>query len=84
MAQKLSKGLASIDGVKVSYPTEINEIFVEFPDGVAEKLLAQGASFYPWVTPGDPAEGRMQRLIASFKTTDEDVETFLSAVKSAL
>ena len=84
MAQKLSKGLASIDGVNVSYPTEINEVFVEFPDGVAEKLLAQGASFYPWITPGDPAKGRMQRLIASFKTTDEDVETFLRAVKSEL
>ncbi len=80
MARKLSGGLAAIDGVEISYPTEINAVFACFPDGVAEKLREQGAAFYPWITPGDPASGRMQRLICSFKTTDEDVQTFLKAV----
>lgn len=82
MAKKLSGGLAAINGVTVSYPTEINEVFAVFPDGVAEKLRADGAFFYPWITPGDPADGKMQRLICSFRTDEEEVETFLSDVRN--
>lgn len=81
MAKRLSDGLAAIDGVEVSYPTEINEVFVVFPDGVAEKLRDAGAVFYPWVTPGDPADGKMHRLIASFRTTTDDVDTLLAHVR---
>ena len=84
MAQKLSAGLAAIEGVEVSYPTQINEVFVCFPDGAADKLRAAGATFYPWITPGDPASGRMQRLITSFKTTQKDVDEFLSVVQGVL
>ena len=81
MAQKLSTGLGAIDGVDISYPTEINEVFPVFPDNIADTLRANGAEFYPWVTPGDPADGKMQRLITSFRTTDADIEDFLTAVK---
>lgn len=81
MASKLSDGLAEIEGVEISYPTEINEVFVVFPDGVAEKLKESGAAFYPWVTPGDPADGKMQRLITSFRTSPVEVNTFLDRVK---
>ncbi len=81
MAKKLSAGLAAINGVKVSYPTEINEVFAVFPAGVAERLRDQGHIFYPWITPGDPAGGKMQRLICSFRTTDEDVASFVDLVK---
>ena len=83
MAQSLSQGLSEIDGVEVSYPTEINEIFVVFPDGVAEKLKSEGANFYPWVTPGDHANGKMQRLITSFRTSPDEVHQFLECVKRA-
>lgn len=76
MAQRLSSSLAAIQGVEISYPTEINEVFVVFPEGVAEKLRAAGAQFYPWVTPGDPADGKMQRLITSYATTPEEIEHF--------
>ena len=79
-ARRLSEGLAAIDGVDVSYPTQINEVFAVFPDGVAEALREGGAAFYPWVTPGDPAAGRMNRLIASFRTTEREVDDFLARV----
>ena len=82
MAARLSAGLAAIDGVEVSYPTEINEVFAVFPDGVADRLRETGASFYPWVTPGDPAGGRMQRLIASFRTTEAEVDEFLARARN--
>ena len=83
-AKKLSAGLAAVDGVEIAYPTEINEVFAVFPDGVADTLRAQGYSFYPWVTPGDPAGGRMQRLICSFRTTDEEIDAFLTATRAAV
>jgi len=82
-AQNLSKRLAEIDGVKVWYRTEANEIFVSFPEGVADKLREKGATFYPWITPGDPANGTMQRLICSYATTAEEVDNFLAVVLSA-
>ncbi|MEO1241402.1 MAG: low specificity L-threonine aldolase [Pseudomonadota bacterium] len=84
MAATLSDGLAAIDSVEVSYPTQINEVFPVFPDGVAEKLRAEGATFYPWVTPGYPAGGRMQRLITSFKTTQSDIDDLLKATRQAI
>ncbi len=77
MAIMLSDGLAAIPGCRIWYPTEANEVFVSFPPGVAEKLRSEGAAFYPWVTPGDPAGGTMQRLICSWATREEEVEKFL-------
>ena len=81
MAAKLSAGLAAVDGVEISYPTDINEVFVVFPDGVADKLRKKGHFFYPWITPGDPADGKMQRLICSYRTTAEEVDAFIAEVK---
>lgn len=83
MAQRLSEGLAGISGCKVWYETQANEVFVSFPAGVAERLRAAGAAFYPWVTPGDPASAAMQRLICSWATTTDEVDAFLAAVRRA-
>lgn len=80
-AQRLSSGLAAIEGCTIWYPTEANEVFVSFAPGAAEKLLAAGARFYPWKTPGDPANGAMHRLICSFATTTDDVDRFLDAAR---
>ncbi len=80
MAHRLSEGLAGV-GATIWYPTEANEVFVSFPPGVAEGLRAGGATFYPWVTPGDPANGTMQRLICSWATREEDVDAFIAAAR---
>lgn len=84
MAQRLAAGLKQINGVEFLYPIDINELFVVFPDGAAEKLKAGGDVFYPWVTPGDPANGRAHRLICSFRTSEADVDGFLTRVRAAL
>ncbi len=81
MARRLSNGIAEIPGCKIWYPTQINEVFASFPGDVAEKLRAAGGVFYPWITPGDPADGAMQRLICSYATTHKQVDEFLDAVK---
>lgn len=84
MAQKLSAGLAAIDGVQIAYPTQINEVFVVFPNGVADALREKGHIFYPWVTPGDPANGKMQRLICSFQTSDEEISRFINDIAASI
>lgn len=84
MAKKLSAGLGAIDGIEIIYSTEINEVFAVFPDSVSERLRGEGHFFYPWITPGDPAGGKMQRLICSFRTSDADLDAFLGAVKAAM
>ena len=81
MAERLSTGLAAIPGCKIWYPTDINEVFASFPGRAADRLRERGAAFYPWITPGDPADGTMQRLICSFATRAEDVDAFLSVVR---
>lgn len=83
MAKRLSAGLAAIAGCNIAYPTDANEVFVSFAPGVAERLRSGGATFYPWVTPGDPAKGTMQRLICSWATTAGEVDAFLADVRQA-
>lgn len=83
MATKLSEGLAATPGCKIWYPTDANEVFVSFVTGVAEKLRAEGAAFYPWVTPGDPAKGTMQRLICSWATTLEEIDKLLRIARGS-
>ncbi|WP_425410427.1 threonine aldolase family protein [Hyphococcus sp.] len=83
MAARLSSGLGSIKGVEISYPTQINEVFACFPGDAAERLRANGEFFYPWITPGDPASGRMNRLITSFRTTEQEVDGFVERVAAA-
>lgn len=82
-AAKLSASLAAVDSVGISYPTQINEVFAVFPDGAAARLREMGHVFYPWITPGDPADGKMQRLICSFRTGDGEVDAFIEDVKRA-
>lgn len=81
MASRTAAGLEEIPGVKLWYPAEANEVFVSFPEGAAERLLAAGAEFYPWVTPGDPSGGRMLRLVTSWATTAEEVERFVDLAR---
>lgn len=81
MAQRLAAGLKEIDGVGFLYPVDINELFVVFPDGVAEKLHEAGDVFYPWITPGDPANGKAHRLICSFRTTEGEVDGFVERAR---
>ncbi|MEL6506685.1 MAG: low specificity L-threonine aldolase [Pseudomonadota bacterium] len=76
-AHGLSTALCGIDGVTSWYPTDGNEVFVSFPGDVADRLRAAGAQFYPWVTPGDPAGGTMQRLICSYATSQDDIDAFV-------
>jgi threonine aldolase len=78
LAQRLSSSLADFEGVEILVPTDANEVFVAMPDALIEGLEQAGARFYVERIGSTPAV----RLVASWSTTDDDVDAFLAAVKS--
>ena len=54
-ARDLAAGLADLPGVEILHPVEANEIFARLPRGLAERLRAQGFTFYDWAAAGPGA-----------------------------
>ena len=74
MARRLGDGLRRIPGVTITQPVEANAVFAILPPGSIPALQAQ-AYFYVWDGTRDEV-----RLMASFDTTADDVDRFVSAV----
>jgi threonine aldolase len=82
MAARLGAGLAAInrEGLRLLYPVEANEIFIELPEPVIKALEAEGIHFYRW---GGP-DAACLRLVTSFQTSEAEVTGFVAAVKKHL
>jgi threonine aldolase len=78
MASRLAAGLSSLPGLRLRYPVEANEVFVDLPDRVSDGLLAAGFGFYPR---GDAAD-RFVRLVTAFSTVEADVDKFVAAARA--
>ncbi len=84
MAARLDEGIRALGG-KVAWPVEANEVFPILKRFQSETLKAAGARFHEytatdWPETLAPAEDEVCfRLVASFATSEEDVETFLKA-----
>lgn len=77
MAARLSKALASRRHVSLVHPTEANEIFVRMPDALLAHLRKNGAVlFEEWRTRPE----RHHRLVASFATTEAEVDRLVALV----
>ncbi len=74
-AKRLADGLAAIPGVTLAAPCEANLVFAEMPEAVVAGLAADGFSFAAW------RGGNLTRLVASFATTEADIETLLAAAR---
>ena len=77
MAQRLVQGLIALPGVKLLYPVEANEIFIELPVPTVDALREAGFAFYDW--PNSPA-GTI-RLVTAFNTEQQAVDQFLATAK---
>lgn len=88
MADRLREALAAAGHPPV-WPVEANEVFVELPRRIRERLQAEGASFYSWTTQSLPkgvvltADATLVRLVTSFATTEREIELFAGLVKNA-
>ena len=72
-ATRLAAALIAQPGVHLAYKPDGNEVFVRLPDGLAERLTAAGAKFYPW-------PGGCHRFVCSWSTTDAEI----AAVETAM
>jgi hypothetical protein len=75
MAARLASGVARL-GLKPSYPVDTNAVFARIPAAVAETLRAK-RFFYDW-------EGGIVRWMASWDTSEADVDGFLVDLEAAL
>ena len=74
-ADLLEHRLRSIPGVKIMFPREANSVFVQLPPQVAQRMRNRGWVFYTFIGAGGA------RLMCSWDTTDEDVESFVSDLR---
>ncbi|MHA7221161.1 threonine aldolase family protein [Arthrobacter sp. RHLT1-20] len=78
MAARLRAGVESIPGVELSQKTESNGVFAVLPAGVADRLRTS-FRFYDW-----NEAAREVRWMCSFDTTEDDVDSFIAAIKREL
>nr|WP_208751525.1 low specificity L-threonine aldolase [Arthrobacter sp. PM3] len=78
MAARLRAGVEAIPGVQLSQKTESNGVFAILPAGVADRLR-KSFRFYDW-----NEAAREVRWMCSFDTTEEDVDSFIAAIKREL
>ena len=78
MGARLVRGLAQMPDVSLVHPAEANILFPEWEVGTHARLEAAGAAYYPFPAP----MGRERaRLVASWSTTEADVDQFLAALR---
>ena len=78
MAARLRAAVDTINGVRPTQPTESNGVFAVLPEGVADRLRAS-FRFYDW----NEATREVRRM-CSFDTTEEDVDSFVAALRREL
>lgn len=76
-ATRLADGLQEIEGVRLLHPVDVNEIFLEMPLAIFERLEQTGFGFYP-IQPKDGTTGTV-RLVTSFNTSPDDIDRLLFA-----
>jgi threonine aldolase len=87
-ADRLTKGLLRIPGVRLAWPRQANEIFPIAPHSLVAALQAEGAVFYEWTSRAvAPAlavrEGEaFLRLICSFETSDAEIDRLLAIAEA--
>ena len=87
-ARQMSERLAALPGVRLVWPTEVNEVFLAAPAERVAAWAAAGAAFYVWTTRSAPPETcaregeTMLRLVTSFETSQEEIDAFLALAQS--
>ena len=78
MAQLLRREVEKVEGVKVMYPVQFNSVFAQLPTAVWHRLQER-YFFYDWDEAAD-----VVRWMCSFDTTEEDIHSFVNALKEEL
>ena len=77
MALRLARGLTVVEGVELLHPVQANEIFLNLPEAVFERMKTTGFGFYP---PASAGGGTVSiRLVTAFNTDPRDVDALIVA-----
>ncbi|SFK01763.1 threonine aldolase family protein [Celeribacter neptunius] len=83
MGARLAKGIKEIGG-ELAYKVDGNLVFARLPRAAHLKAKAKGAAYHLWGTgtalTGDPEEPLLARFVASWSTTEADVDALLAAL----
>jgi threonine aldolase len=78
MARRLAAAVRDLPGVRITQPVEANAVFAVLDPAVTERLQ-QSWPFYVW----DEGTGEV-RWMASWDTTEEEVDAFAADVRAEL
>jgi threonine aldolase len=81
LAQTLSLGLQKSNRVRLSNPTQANEVFAMMPRKTFDAVTEQGAHFYEWPIEGLNKDEVHCRFVLSFATPESHVEQFLKLMR---
>ena len=79
MALRLSRGLTALAGVTLVHPVEGNEVFVQMPDAMVERLVQRDCKFQRDWRP----EPRHHRFVCSWATTEAQVAELIAVAQAA-
>jgi threonine aldolase len=79
MARRLEAALRTLPGVEISYPVESNAVFAKIPARARDGLAERGWKFYTGVITPDES-----RLMSSWDTTPDDVDSFAADLRELL
>ena len=80
-ATELAKGLEKIPSISLLFEVQTNMIFMKMPSRLVDELKNENCIFYSW---GEDEGMVFARLVTSFNTTKEEVNSFLAAVNKAV
>jgi threonine aldolase len=80
-AIELAKGLEKIPSISILFEVQANMIFIKMPSRFVDRLKNENCIFYSW---GETEGMVFARLVTSFNTTKEEVDSFLAAVDKAV
>ena len=75
MAKKLSEGLASFSNIKLAYPTQSNEVFVNLPREVIDYLNNAGYDINE-----DELDGKTVRFVTAWNSELKDINALLETL----
>jgi threonine aldolase len=87
MAAALADGLRPTPGLRLPLPVQANEVFAVVPRATHEALRARGALYLEWPGEGPgtdtiAASEVLIRLVTSFRTSVDEVQAFVAAVRN--
>lgn len=77
-ARALAEKLTALPGFELVFPCEANALFFRISDELVRQLQERGWRFYKFIEPD------IYRLMCSWAVTDQDIDDFVSDVRSSL